>query len=443
MQLPVHRSLKLPSIICCKTTIGKGIQSTEGLPRAHSTYFTNEEIKTLKENIGWQNEPFEIPEKVKHLWESVNSDDFYQKWIKDINTLDDNERQNLLMSHDKQEIINAMQEFDSQILNLKKQHQNSAEQASTRSFLKKILPIIMDFYPYVIGGSADLTGSNNTKTENMVAIDKDNHIGNYIHYGIREHAMAACMNGIVLHSPGFLCYAGTFLVFSDYCRPAIRMSSLMKLPVVYIMTHDSIAVGEDGPTHQPVEHLASLRAIPNLNVFRPADIIEFIESWEIILKTIDTPSVLVLTRQTVPSVSRQDHDIKINMTQKGAYIYSESSIYNTDVTIFATGSELSIAIQAKEKLAKDNISVRIVSVPCLELFHEMPDKYKDSILNNNSIKVIIEAASRYGWGNYLGNDTIYITIDQFGKSAPCDKLFQWFNITVEHTVEQIMQKMKD
>ena len=269
----------------------------------------------------------------------------------------------------------------------------------------------------------------------MQAVSKENFSGSYIYYGVREHAMAACMNGMSLHK-GIIPYGGTFFVFTDYCRPAIRLSALMEQRVIYIMTHDSIGLGEDGPTHQPIEHLSSLRAMPNINVLRPADAIEVTESWQIALQSITTPSILVLSRQANPQVCQFREE---NLVKYGAYIIAEHK-YNLEVTIIATGSEVSIALQAKEKLEKDQIGVRVISMPCQELFDQQTQQYKDNLLANDSIKVAIEAASSYGWQRYIGIDGIFIGLDCFGASAPAQTLYEHFQITVEHVVKECKNK---
>ena len=273
----------------------------------------------------------------------------------------------------------------------------------------------------------------------MKIVEPGDFTGNYIHYGIREHAMAAIMNGLALYK-GFIPYGGTFLVFSDYCRPAIRLSALMSIRVIYVMTHDSIGVGEDGPTHQPVEHLSALRSIPNLNVLRPADAAEVAECWEIALTT-NGPSVLVLTRQSVPYLRPQYSER--NLSSKGAYVLYDSKTEHVVVDIYATGSELQIALETVKLLQNNNISARAISVPCQELFAKQNQEYINKIIPRNSLKVVIEAGLEASWGKFLSCDDIFIGMNNFGLSAPGNQLFKYFNITVEYTVEIIMNKLNN
>jgi len=285
--------------------------------------------------------------------------------------------------------------------------------------------------PELIGGSADLSGSNNTNTKHSVKIKPSDFKGNYIHYGVREHAMAGIMNGMALHE-GIIPYGGTFLVFLDYCKPSLRLSSIMGLKVIYIFSHDSIGLGEDGPTHQPIEHLVHLRAIPNLNVFRPADTIETLECWEIALKSSDTPSVIALSRQKLPFITETLS--KKNMCSFGAYEIKKNNS-NVEVTLIASGSEVQIAIEAYNKLKDININSKVVSMPCQELFNKQTDDYIKKILEKDSIKISIEASSIFGWEKYVGEKGSSIGMSSFGKSAPIKDLYKHFNITSNHIVE--------
>jgi transketolase len=291
----------------------------------------------------------------------------------------------------------------------------------------------------LIGGSADLTGSNLTKTASLNPVTPDDYSGRYIYYGVREHAMAACMNGIALHG-GFIPYGGTFLVFTDYCKPAIRLSALMQQRVIYVMTHDSIGLGEDGPTHQPIEHLAALRAVPNLYVFRPADAVEVAESWQASLQMQNSPSILALTRQGVPLV--RENYVEENLCSKGAYILSEAQANDVRVTIYASGSEVEIALNAKRVLESENIGTRVVSAPCLDLFYEQDIEYQTSILCNDSIKVAVEAASKLGWERIIGPHGIFIGMESFGASAPIGDLYKHFQITAENIVNSVKAKIE-
>jgi transketolase len=319
---------------------------------------------------------------------------------------------------------------------LKKSYAESKPDWATRKSSGEVLKTLTDLAPELIGGSADLTGSNLTKTDNLKPIKADDFSGRYVYYGIREHAMAAAMNGIALHG-GFIPFGGTFLVFTDYCRGAIRLSALMQQRVVYVMTHDSIGLGEDGPTHQPVEHLASLRAIPNLNVYRPCDAVETAECWQLALESEKTPSILALTRQNV-KLQRTQY-VATNKCAKGAYILAESE-GDLKVTIFATGSEVEIAIDAREKLQAKNIGTTVISVPCLELFWQQDMDYKVGILCNNSVKVVVEAAISQGWDKLMGPHGIFIGMEGFGASAPIEDLYKNFGITAENIVNKVEAK---
>ena len=287
--------------------------------------------------------------------------------------------------------------------------------------------------PQLVGGSADLTGSNGTMTKAHKVITAEDYTGNYIHYGVREHGMAGVMNGLALHG-GMIPYGGTFLVFTDYCRPSIRLSALMKQRVVYVMTHDSIGLGEDGPTHQPVEHLAALRAIPNLHVFRPCDSIETAEAWELAIERSEGPSVLALTRQGVPTLRTETY--AENLTAHGAYILAPAG-GSREVTLIASGSEVHLALEARKRLADDNISAAVVSMPCWETFAEQPAHYRDEVLGPGALRVAIEAANSFGWERWVGLDGAIISMPGFGASAPGPTLYEHFGITTEAVVEKV------
>ena len=333
--------------------------------------------------------------------------------------------------------INKLSQDNSKLLNniftnAKIAAVKDAKPTATRKSSEDILTLLTTEIPELIGGSADLAGSNNTKTKSQKIIKPGNFSGSYIHYGVREHAMAAIMNGIALHD-NLIPYGGTFLIFSDYCKPAIRLSALMKQRVVYVMTHDSIGLGEDGPTHQPIEQLAGLRAIPNLNVFRPADTTETIECWELALQQKKTPSVLSLTRQNLIPVRKEFN--KENKCSFGAYeiLRTNSTI---DLTLIATGSEVEIAIEASHELAKNKIHCKVISMPCQELFDQQSETYKNKILNETTTKISIEAASTMGWKKYTGNEGRELGIDSFGKSAPYKKIYEHFKLTSNNIVKQ-------
>ena len=293
--------------------------------------------------------------------------------------------------------------------------------------------------PQLIGGSADLSGSNNTKTNNSKIINSKNFNGNYIHYGVREHGMAAVMNGLALYG-GLIPYGGTFLIFSDYCKPSIRLSALMGLKVIYIFSHDSIGLGEDGPTHQPIEQLAGLRAIPNLNVFRPADINETLECWEIALKSKNTPSVIALSRQKVPYIN--PNNSKKNKCENGAYVVSITS-HESNVTLIASGTEVELALKVQDKLKENNIHSKVVSMPCMELFDKQSEEYKKDLIEEDSLVVTLEAGSITSWQKYIKNKGLNLGIDQFGESAPYKEVYDHFNLTEDKITNFIQKKLRE
>ncbi|WP_408067869.1 transketolase [Wolbachia pipientis] len=412
-----------PTLICCKTIIGK-FSSRAGTSSAHSGAFTEEDVKQMREKLNWNYEPFYVPEDVKNAWmETV------KRAKQNYTSLINEELQRRLEKR-------LPNNIESDLANLKKQICELMPNEATRSSFGKVMEILTKSMPELIGGSADLTGSNCTKYKHMQAIDSNDYGGSYVHYGVREHAMAACMNGMALHG-GIIPYGGTFLVFSDYCRPAIRLSALMKQQVIYVMTHDSIGVGEDGPTHQPIEHLASLRAIPNLYVFRPADAIETLECISIALEKKESPSLFALSRQNI-NYMHSYTDQLANLSKFGAYILCEYS-GKLEVTIFATGSEVEIAVEAREKLQEKGVGTKVISMPCWRLFDEQSDEYKGAILNNDSIKVAIEAGSEVGWHKYIGSNGIFIGMKNFGESAPYEALYKHFNISADYVVKCVCE----
>ncbi|WP_425384020.1 transketolase [Wolbachia endosymbiont (group B) of Eupithecia inturbata] len=412
-----------PTLICCKTIIGK-FSSRAGTSSAHSGAFTEEDVKQMREKLNWDYEPFHVPEDVRNAWiETV------KRAKQNYTSLINKELQRRLEKR-------LPNNIESDLANLKKQICELMPNEATRSSFGKVMEILTKSMPELIGGSADLTGSNCTKYKHMQAIDSNDYGGSYVHYGVREHAMAACMNGMALHG-GIIPYGGTFLVFSDYCRPAIRLSALMKQQVIYVMTHDSIGVGEDGPTHQPIEHLASLRVIPNLYVFRPADAIETLECISIALEKKESPALFALSRQNI-NYMHSYTDQLANLSKFGAYILCEYS-GKLEVTIFATGSEVEIAVEAREKLQEKGVGTRVISMPCWRLFDEQSDEYKGVILNNDSIKVAIEAGSEVGWHKYIGSNGIFIGMKSFGESAPYEALYKHFNISADYVVKCVCE----
>lgn len=410
-----------PSLIACSTIIGYGSPSKQGTEHCHGAALGELEVAKVRESLNWPDEEFIIPENILKNWREVGlkSREEYKLW-----------KENNISIEFNCELPNNWQQS---IIKLKEEFLNSDKMMSTRKASSLVLAALAKDIPQLIGGSADLTGSNLTKPSDFEAINANNFSGRYIYYGVREHAMCAIMNGLALHK-NFIPYAGTFLVFTDYCRPAIRLSALMQLQVFYVMTHDSIGLGEDGPTHQPVEHLSSLRAIPNLYVFRPASALETLECYKIAMSIRYSPSLFSLTRQDVLALN--DLNCKVD---KGAYIISPHQ-GGLKVTIFATGSEVAIAIDAQTQLHQQNIGTRVVSVPCFEIFDQQPEEYKAELLDNSSIKVAIEAGLRQCWDQYIGRNGVFIGMEGFGASAPADKLYEHFGITKENVVKRVLSR---
>lgn len=427
-----------PSFIACRTTIGKGAPSKAGTAASHGSPLGNKEIEGTRQNLQWQHSPFVIPAPILDAWREAGRRHHLtvKEWQQRL-TAAPQSQQSLFQRLMQNQLPEGWEET---LLAFKKELTQEQPKEASRKSSGRTLLTLSKAIPELLGGSADLTGSNDTKTAQQSPISATKLSGSYIHYGVREHAMGAIMNGITLHK-GFIPYGGTFLVFSDYCRPAIRLSALMGLRVIYVMTHDSIGLGEDGPTHQPVEHLASLRAIPNLLVLRPADAIETLECWQIALKRTEGPSLLVLTRQSLPTV-RTHFDTK-NLCEKGAYILSETEGKTPEVTLFASGSEIAIALEAKHQLEQDHhLSVRLVSVTCMELFFLQSKDYITSLLCNSSLKIAVEAAISMGWERFIGPHGIFIGMHSFGASAPAEILYQHFGISAEQIVKKALHALK-
>lgn len=418
-----------PSIICCKTKIGFGAPTQEGKSSAHGAITNDDEIAGTRKNLDWPHDPFVVPDDILKLWRMVGKScaGEYAAWQKRLDASDKKESFNKAMDAD----VEA--EMASVIETLKTAFAQDKPKLATRQTSGECLEKLIPLLPQMVGGSADLTGSNNTKTKTSKVVSKTDFAGNYINYGVREHGMAAIMNGMALHG-GIIPYSGTFLQFADYMRPSIRLAALMKQRVIHVLTHDSIGLGEDGPTHQPVEHLAALRAIPNLYVFRPCDGVETAECWELALGKTTAPSVLALTRQGLPTVRGGDSE---NKSAKGAYILKDCA-GKVKVTIFATGSEIEIALAAAEKLGD---GVRVVSVPCMELFFEQSPEYIQSLICNDSVKVGVEAAVRQGWDAIIGAHGTFIGMKSFGDSAPYGTLYKHFGITSDAIVEAVQKKL--
>mgnify|MGYP001815039034 FL=1 len=415
-----------PSLIACRTVIGFGAPAKQGTSGVHGAPLGAEEIVAARQHLEWPHEPFDIPKPVLASWRSVmaRNQETRTAWQSRLTQSPGRKRfEDAMVGRLPAELNKAMDAHKAAL-------SADAPKVATRVASQKALEVINAAVPTTVGGSADLTGSNNTKTTGMQPVSKNNFAGNYIHYGVREHAMAAAMNGLALHG-GLIPYGGTFLVFADYCRPAIRLSALMQQHVVYVMTHDSIGLGEDGPTHQPVEHLASLRAIPNLAVFRPADAVETAEAWQAALEQKGTPSMLCLTRQGLPTL-RTSH-MEENLVKRGAYVLREAD-GERDVTLLATGSEVAIAVEAQATLAAEGIRAAVVSMPCWELFDRQPAEYRDRVLGA-APRVAIEAAAPFGWHRWIGSDGVFVGMTTFGASAPAADLYKHFGITQEAVVE--------
>ena len=413
-----------PSLIACKTKIGFGSPNKEGKSSSHGAPMGEEEIQLIRERLGWDYESFDIPEEILRSWRKNGSrgSDIRLSWQKKYMKSAYYEEVSDLIAN--KHILNIEDNLENYKENLSKDNTSVA----TRKSSENVLNELTEKFSNLIGGSADLTGSNNTLSKNQKAITTNDFSGSYIYYGIREHAMAAVMNGIALHS-GLIPYGGTFLVFTDYCRPSIRLSALMGLRVIYIMTHDSIGLGEDGPTHQPVEHLSALRAIPNLDVFRPADSTETLEVWQAALKSKNTPSIIALSRQNLRPVRNKFS--KENLSELGAYILVDK--IEADICLYASGSEVEIAINAAEKLELENINAKVVSVPSLDRFYKQDKSYKDNIINSIP-KIVIEAGIRQSWDYILNDNDIFIGMSSFGASAPAKDLYEYFSITEEKVI---------
>ena len=414
---------KKPTVISCKTKIGYGSPNKAGKSSAHGSPMGEDEIKLIRKKLKWPYEPFMVPDKILSSWREIGKKglNIEQKWKK-----------NSFQTEDFENKINPI------IQDAKKIAASELKKLATRKSSENILKVLTKNLPNLIGGSADLTGSNNTKTESQKVISAGKFNGNYIHYGVREHAMASIMNGLALHS-NLIPYGGTFLVFSDYCKPSIRLSALMKQRVIYVMSHDSIGLGEDGPTHQPIEHLSSLRSIPNLNIFRPCDSTETIECWQIALVCKDRPSVISLTRQNLSQLRTVFEDK--NLSSLGAYEIFRSDD-NIKMTLMASGSEVEIAVSASKKLAEKNIHTKVISVPSMELFDAQPEDYKIKILGETEIKISLEASHPMSWKKYIGNKGITIGIEDFGKSAPYKDVYKHFKLTDDDVVNAAL-RLKD
>jgi transketolase len=419
-----------PSLIACRTVIGKGAPNKQGTHATHGAPLGQDEVAAARRTLGWSHPPFELPEAMLADWRATGwrGAQLHTEW------------QNRLASHSEgSEFMRRMRgdlpagfSLREHIADLIAKPQPVATRKASELALTALNPLL----PETIGGSADLTGSNNTKAGGIAPLTAENYGGRYIYYGIREFGMAAAMNGMALHG-GVIPYGGTFLIFTDYCRPAIRLSALQETRVIYVMTHDSIGLGEDGPTHQPIEHLQSLRMIPNLLVMRPADAVETAECWEIALGEKTRPTVLALTRQNLPQVRTSAEG---NPCAKGAYRLQAAEI-PCKVILIATGSEVSLAIECAALLAAEGIGADVVSMVCTQLFDEQPAGYFASILPEGPLRVSIEAGTTFGWERYTGPFGLRFGIDRFGASAPGDHLYEKFGLTAEVIVPQILNHL--
>ena len=419
-----------PTLIACKTVIGFGSPNKCGTPKCHGSPLGADELALTRKALGWDAAPFEVPEPIMNNWRIAGkrNSGLVKEWDKKAK---DKGKEFL-------DIISGKlpKDWNKELNKLKEQAIKDQTSVASRKASQMCLESIMPHLPQLVGGSADLAGPNMVLTKTSKNILADDYNGNNIEYGVREHAMGAIMNGLALHG-GIIPFGGTFFVFSDYLRPAMRLASLMKLHTIYVMTHDSIGVGEDGPTHQPIEHLASFRAMPNMLTFRPCDIVETAEAWELAVEQKNTPSILALSRQNLPILRS---DSKENKTSLGAYIIAGDD-KKRQATLIATGSEVALAVEAYNKLKAEGIDVVVVSMPCAELFDAQPITYQEQILGNKP-RIAIEAASKFGWEKYVGLTGDIIGMDGFGASAPGSELYKYFGITVEEVIDSVKNSLR-
>jgi len=423
-----------PSFIACKTVIGYGAPTRAGTAKAHGAPLGAEEIAGARAALDWPHKPFSIPEDILTAWREAGRRGATKvtAWQQRLAQTDEVTRENFQRRNEG----GLPTDWSTILTGVKATTIKEQPKIATRVASQNVLEALTEALPEMLGGSADLTGSNNTRASAMKPLSADNYGGSYIHYGIREHAMAAAMNGMALHG-GIIPYGGTFLCFTDYCRPSIRLSALMGQRVIYVMTHDSIGLGEDGPTHQPVEHLAALRAIPNLLVLRPCDQIETAEAWEVALSQSSRPSVIVLTRQGLPTLRSEPSE---NLVNYGGYIMAPAKGPRA-VTLLASGSEVSLAIEAKKELEADDIATAVVSLPSWELFSEQPQHYRDEVLSPGALHIGVEAASPFGWERWIEPGGSFIGMRGFGASAPAAALFKHFGVTAEAVVEAVKARL--
>ncbi len=426
---------KKPTLISCKTKIGFGSPNKQGKSSSHGSPLGEEEVSLTRSKLKWPHKPFAVPTDVLNEWKKSGkrSTDAYKKWKIDFEKLSKKKKDEF----ERRISGNTPKKVNLLLGKFKKNSIKKPIDIATRQASEMVINQIAPIMPELVGGSADLTGSNNTKGNKVDVINSKNYRGNYIYYGIREHGMAAIMNGLSLHR-GIIPFGGTFLIFLDYCKPSLRLAALMKQRAIYILTHDSIGLGEDGPTHQPIEQLASLRATPNVKVFRPADIIETAEAWELALSNQKGPSVIALTRQKLPML-RKKYYTK-NISSQGAYEIKSNS-KNPDVSIYASGSEVEIGIQLMSLLEKKKKNVRVISVPCMELFKIQNKTYQKKIRGNSKLNISIEAGSSFGWSDISGGNTVNICMKDFGASAPYQKLYDYYGFTAKKILKQVIKKI--
>jgi transketolase len=426
--IAAERETDRPSLIACRTTIGHGAPSKQGSEKAHGAPLGPEEVAATRKNLNWPYPPFEIPPPLLDAWRAIGQHGGAERkeWLARFDKRDVQTR-NAFRAAQSGELPTSYAEA---IAALRRKFATDAPKIATRQASQAVLDAIAPELPTLVGGSADLTHSNLTKAKSQKPIGPRDYAGSYVHYGVREHAMAAAMNGLALHG-GFIPYGGTFLAFADYSRPAIRLAALMRLRAIHVMTHDSIGLGEDGPTHQPVEHLAALRVIPNLLVFRPADAVETLEAWDCALRSTDRPSILCLSRQALPAFRKDPDDA--NKTALGAYVVREAEGERA-VTIIATGSEVALALEAAERLEALGLEAAVVSAPCLELFAEQPKSYQYQVLGL-APRVAVEAMVEGLWRRWIGPQGAFVGMTGFGASAPAEALFREFGITVDAVVD--------
>lgn len=419
-----------PTLVACKTQIGYGAPTKCGTSKCHGSPLGEEELAAMRQNLNWNYEPFEVPADVLEAWRAAGSrsHDAFLAWEKRARAKG---REFLDVIADK-----LPAGWDKELNELKRQAVKEKTKVATRKASQMCLEAIVPHIPEIVGGSADLAASNLTFTSASKTVTKDDYNGNNVMYGIREHAMAAIMNGMALHG-GIIPFGGTFFVFSDYMRPAMRLAALMGIRVIYVLTHDSIGVGEDGPTHQPIEHLASYRCMPNILTFRPCDVVETAEAWQIALETEDKPSLLALTRQGLPLLRTT---AEVNLSAKGGYVIAGED-KKRQATIIATGSEVSLAVEAMNKLAEEGIKVAVVSMPSTELFDAQPIDYQEQVLGK-APRIAVEAASKFGWEKYVGLEGDIIGMDGFGASGPAEELYKYFGITVEEVADAVKNCLK-